>query len=335
METVASAPRTAAAKLSAPLSALIGQDLEAVERVFHGTLASARPHLSRLIHHLEHYRGKRLRPTLLLLAARACGEVTRAHHVLGAVVEMIHTATLVHDDVLDEAGVRRHAATVNAGWGNKTSILLGDYLFTHAFHLTSTLGDANACKQIGEATNRVCEGELRQTFEIGNLALGEDDYFAIIDGKTAALTSCCCRLGAVYAGADADVIERLANYGRLLGIAFQVADDLLDLVGAENAVGKTLGTDLAQQKMTLPLIHMLDRVPSAEAVRLRQILLAPGNHKLQTLRPALEETGAIVYARRRAEDCARRAAAEVEGLAESPYRDALIELSHWTVARQM
>jgi octaprenyl-diphosphate synthase len=335
MDMVATLPKRCAGKLSAPLFALIGRDLEAVERVFHETLASSRPHLSRLIQHLEHYRGKRLRPTLLLLAARACGEVTRAHHVLGAVVEMIHTATLVHDDVLDEAGVRRHAATVNAGWGNKASILLGDYLFTHAFHLTSTLGDAGACERIGEATNRVCEGELRQTFEIGNLALGEADYFDIIDGKTAALTACCCRLGAAHAGAAPDVVERLANYGRLLGVAFQVADDLLDLVGAEDAVGKTLGTDLAQQKMTLPLIHMLDRVPSAEAVRLRQILLAPGNHKLETLRPALDQTGAIAYTRRRAEDCARLAAAEVEVLAESPYRDALIELTRWAVARQM
>src|SRR5262245_56857891 len=181
---------------------LISDDLKAVERVLHDTLYSPKPHLVRLIRHLENYRGKRLRPMLLLLTAKACGDVNRSHHVLGAVVEMIHTATLVHDDVLDEAGTRRHVDTVNAGWGNKTSILLGDYLFTHAFHLTSTLGDARACELIGEATNWVCEGELLQTMESGNLALNEEEYFAIIDGKTAALTACCCRLGAIYAGAD-------------------------------------------------------------------------------------------------------------------------------------
>src|SRR5262249_60774523 len=126
-----------------------------------------------LVEPVSHYRGKRLRPALLLLVARACGRLTPAHHVLGAVVEMVHTATLVHDDVLDHATVRRHVATVNAGWGNHASVLLGDYLFTHAFHLSSTLGDVRACRLIGAATNRVCEGELHQVCEQGNLALGQ------------------------------------------------------------------------------------------------------------------------------------------------------------------
>src|SRR5690349_15663368 len=166
-------PPTAAPRPSAQLYAPIARDLEAVERIFAQTLASPRPAVNRLLQHLDHYRGKRLRPALLLLTAHACGRVTPAHHVLGAVVEMVHTATLVHDDVLDEAGLRRHVPTVNAGWGNKASILLGDYLFTHAFHLSSTIGDARACELIGEATNRVCEGELHQTLERGNLHLGE------------------------------------------------------------------------------------------------------------------------------------------------------------------
>src|SRR6185295_4800101 len=126
--------------------------------------------------------------------AHACGRVTPAHHVLGAVVEMIHTATLVHDDVLDSASLRRHMPTVNAGWGNQASILLGDYLFTHAFHLSSTIGDVRACRLIGEATNRVCEGELHQITERGNLELSEAAYFDIIEGKTAALTACCCQI---------------------------------------------------------------------------------------------------------------------------------------------
>src|SRR5262249_36558025 len=157
---------------------------------------------------------------------------------------MIHTATLVHDDVLDSATVRRHVATVNAGWGNQCSILLGDYLFTHAFHLASTLGDARACEIIGAATNHVCEGELQQVRERGNLALSEAEYFSIIDGKTAELTACCCRLGALYSGATEEVVESLAQYGRALGVAFQIADDLLDLVGEERTTGKSLGTDL-------------------------------------------------------------------------------------------
>ena len=162
---------------------------------------------------------------------------------------MIHTATLVHDDVLDEAAVRRHVATVNAAWGNHASILLGDYLFTQSFYLASTLGDARACQWIGEATNRVCEGELQQIRERGNLELTEDEYFAIIDGKTAELTSCCCRLAAIYSGMDEELVEDLAEFGRNLGIAFQIADDVLDLIGKETLAGKSLGTEVVSVRV--------------------------------------------------------------------------------------
>src|SRR5262249_28161142 len=161
------------------------------EKILRENLSSPRPGVAELMGHLGNYRGKRLRPTLLLLTARACGSVNSAHHVLAAVVEMIHTATLVHDDVLDDASIRRRAPTINASWGNQASILLGDYLFTHAFHLTSTLGQARACQVIGEATNRLCTGELHQICQRGNLNLTEEEYFDIIDGKTAELTSCC------------------------------------------------------------------------------------------------------------------------------------------------
>src|SRR5688572_9736399 len=177
----------------------VAADLEAAEHVFAAALAGYRSPVAPLVEHLSHYRGKRLRPALLLVAARACGGVVPAHHTLAAAVEMIHTATLVHDDVLDEAGVRRHVRTVNAEWGNKVAVLFGDALFTHAFHLAS-LVDGRACRVIGEATNRVCAGELRQVCERGNLHLTEAEYFAVIDGKTAALTECCGRLGGLYAG---------------------------------------------------------------------------------------------------------------------------------------
>jgi octaprenyl-diphosphate synthase len=333
--TLVAKPPKIVPKASSQFYAPIAGDLESVERVYRETLASPKAHIAKLIEHLQQYRGKRLRPMLLLLTAKACGTINHSHHILGAVVEMIHTATLVHDDVLDEAGTRRHVDTVNAGWGNKTSILLGDYLFTHAFHLTSTLGDARACEMIGEATNWVCEGELLQTLEIGNLALNEEDYFSIIDGKTAALTACCCRLGSMYAGATDVIVEQLSNYGRLLGRAFQVADDLLDLIGTEAKVGKTLGTDIVQRKMTLPLIHMFDRIPSGKADQYRKLLQAPGNHKLDNLRPVLEQTKALSYARRRAEEFARAAAAELDCLPPSQSKDVLKSLTEWVVGREM
>ena len=325
-------PTAAAFRTSAELFAPIGRDLEAVERILRQTLETSQPGVARLVSHLAHYRGKRLRPALLLLTAKACGGVNPAHHTLAAVVEMIHTATLVHDDVLDDATVRRHASTINAGWGNQASILLGDWLFTHAFHLTSSV-DARACRLIGETTNRLCAGELHQICERGNLDLSEDAYFDIIDGKTAELTACCCRLGALYAGASEETIDRLARYGRYLGLAFQIADDLLDLVGEERAVGKSLGTDLHQQKLTLPIIWHLVQAPADRADRLRRLLESPGNHKREKLAPELEAHGAIAYARGRAEDFAARAAAELACLPSSPYQIILEHLTERVVHR--
>jgi octaprenyl-diphosphate synthase len=311
----------------------VADDLELAERVFTTTLAPYRSPIAPLVHHLRHYRGKGLRPALLLLTAKACGRITPAHHTLAAVVEMIHTATLVHDDVLDEADTRRHARTVNAEWGNKVSILLGDMLFTHAFHLTSSV-DARACRLIGEATNRVCAGELRQVCERGNLHLTEADYFAVVEGKTAALTEVCGRLGALYAGATEATADRLAAFGRNLGIAFQLADDLLDLTGDETKAGKTLGTDLDQQKLTLPVIHALNKLSPAEADGLREVLRSSDPGKRARVAVALETTGSVAYARRRAEEFARNARASLDGLPRSECRTILEQIADWSVRRE-
>lgn len=317
----------------ADLFAPIARDLEEVEKVLAATLSRPRPGVGPLVAHLAHYRGKRLRPALLMLTAHACGKATPAHHTLGAVVEMIHTATLVHDDVLDSASVRRHVSTVNSLWGNQTSILLGDYLFTHAFHLTSTLGSAEACRLIGEATNRVCEGELHQVCQRGNLELTEEEYFDIVDGKTAALTACCCQLGAIFAGSSPDVVARLTAYGRGLGIAFQIADDLLDLVGEERTTGKSLGTDLEQQKLTLPLVHLLESCGSETATRVRQILAGTSGNKRDALRPLLLENGSLAYSQRRAEEITAAARAQLSCLPASPCRSLLETLTERVVHR--
>jgi octaprenyl-diphosphate synthase len=311
----------------------IVRDLDEVEGLLAQTLDSSDPAVQKLVDHLGNYRGKRLRPALLLLTAHACGRITPTHHVLAAVVEMIHTATLVHDDVLDSATVRRHVATVNAGWGNQTSILLGDYLFTHAFHLASTTGDVRACRIIGEATNRVCEGELRQVCQRGNLGLGEEEYLDIIDAKTAELTACCCRLGALFSGVSPGVVESLSRFGRCLGVAFQIADDLLDLIGEEDTTGKSLGTDLEQQKLTLPLIRLLDQASPAQATHYQELLRMPGNHKRDVFGPYLRESGALAYAHRRAEDFAAEARAELDCLPASECRSILKVLTDRVVHR--
>jgi octaprenyl-diphosphate synthase len=309
------------------LTSPIAADLVEVERILARSLENRNRRLAEVIDHVRHFRGKRLRPVLLLLTARACGRVTAAHHTLAAVVEMIHTATLVHDDILDGARVRRRAATVNAVWGVQPAVLLGDYLFTHAFHLSATVGDARACELIGAATDRVCEGELSQVLNRGNLDLTEAEYFDIIDGKTAELTACCCRLGALYAWSPADLTEGLARYGRYLGQAFQIADDLLDLVGDERTAGKSLGTDLEQGKLTLPLLHLL-----RTDVRAREVLAAPVTR--EALRPLLAGAGSLEYARGAALDLAARARHELQALPASPARAVLEVMAERAVQRE-
>ncbi len=258
------------AGLPSRVERFIGSDLLKVEQIFHNELASPNPYVADIFTHVAHFRGKRLRPMLLLLSASATGPIAESHRVLAAVVEMIHTATLVHDDVLDEAETRRHVATVNTRWNNETSVLFGDYLFTHAFHLASSLETTLACRLIGRATNIVCEGELTQIRERGNLELSEEAYLRIIDGKTAELCAVSCYLGAHYAEAEESVSKSLEQYGRALGIAFQISDDLLDILGSEDETGKSLGTDFKKQKLTLPLIRLLSQTEEPESVRLRE-----------------------------------------------------------------
>jgi octaprenyl-diphosphate synthase len=310
----------------------IAADLDEVERVLARVLKSRYAAVNSVVEHVRHYRGKRLRPALLLLTARACGKVTPAHPVLGAVVEMIHTATLVHDDILDDATTRRHVATVNSRWDNKTAVLLGDYLFTHAFHLASTV-DVRACQLIGAATNRVCEGEMCQGLARGNLDLTEENYLDLIDGKTAELIACCCQLGALYSGASTDVVQGLTRFGRCVGLAFQIADDLLDLEGEERETGKSLGTDLEQQKVTLPLIRVLRHGPAGLARRVRHLLHAPDRRQRAVLRSLLAESDCLEYTRRRAEEFAARAHRELTCVPQSPCRTVLEAIAERVVHR--
>lgn len=312
---------------------LIGRELLEVEEIYARELSSWHPYVTDVLAHLGNFRGKRLRPMLLLLAARAVGEIEHEHKVLSAVVEMIHTATLVHDDVLDEATTRRHVATVNARWNNETSVLLGDYLFTHAFHLAASLESTLACRLIGRGTNRVCEGELAQIHERGNLALTEEQYLEIIDGKTAELCALCCFLGGHFAGAPESQVEALEQFGRSLGLAFQIADDLLDVLGSEQDTGKSLGTDLKKQKLTLPLIHLLSHSDPAEARELRELLQRGDDRSLAEVERRIRDSASAGYAAQRADEHAAAARASLAGLPDSPTRRLLEELTEFAVQR--
>ncbi|MCC6126424.1 MAG: polyprenyl synthetase family protein [Pirellulales bacterium] len=333
MEQTTFAPATVPDALRA-IYAPIAAQLAEVEELLREELQSDHPFVDQLVKHGFHLGGKRLRPALVLLSGLAAGKTERAQVVLGAAVELIHTATLIHDDVLDEATLRRHLDTVNARWDNEASVLLGDYLLAHALCLTSSLGDLYAVRELSNSSRTICDGELRQIESRGKFDLREDQYVAIVGRKTAELLACCCRLGAHCAGGEAKIHAALDRYGHQLGIAFQIADDVLDLLGDEKTVGKSLGTDLAKQKFTLPLIRLLDQVSTRERPELLALLTASDNHRREALRPWFARFDAIEYARHNAEKFARRAAEELQRLPPSPARDSLAELTRFVVQRK-
>ena len=322
-------PQTALATLYGPIRG----ELADVEVRLEQELQSEHRCVDELVRHGFRIGGKRLRPALVLLSGKAAGQLSPAHTVLAAVVEMIHTATLVHDDVLDDATLRRHIDTVNARWNNETSVLLGDFLFTHAFYLASTLESTYACQVIGRATNIVCEGELRQTTQSGDLTLSEAAYLEIIEAKTAELCACCCHLGARYAGAEQAVVEALSAYGRNIGIAFQIIDDLLDMDGDELQVGKSLGTDMAKRKMTLPLIYLRDQLPPPEKQQLLELIQKPASQLSSEIEPWLGQYDAFAYSERVARGYAHRALESLNALPNSDAKSALLELTNFVLAR--
>lgn len=314
----------------------IQDDLAVVERIFDEEISSEFPFVNELCEVIRSYRGKMLRPALLLLMGKATGEVGRDHHVLAAVVELVHMATLAHDDVLDGAEERRGRPPVHAIAGNEAAVLLGDFLISHAYHLCSSLKSQHAARRMADTTNIVCEGELLQNYQRGVVDLSEEDYFEIIKRKTGALTAAACELGAYASGADEAVINAASMYGLSAGIAFQIVDDVLDLAGDQKQVGKSLGCDLSLGKMTLPAIHCLREGPPAVAARLRAALgsdeaLDPG-----LMRDLLAEAGSLAYAgdvaRQHVQTACRQLELMGEGGAEA--KSSLIALAEFIPARQ-
>jgi octaprenyl-diphosphate synthase len=321
-------------ELLARVDGVLNGHLADVESIYRAELDSANPYVRDVLLQASQFRGKRLRPMLLLLTADAAGGIRNDHLTLAAVVEMIHTATLVHDDVLDDAATRRHVATVNARWNNETSVLFGDYLFTHSFHLAASLKSTVACRLIGRSTNIICEGELTQIRERGNFELSEEAYLKIIDGKTAELCALCCRLGALFADADDAVVIAAEQYGRSLGMAFQIADDILDLIGDERQTGKSLGSDFAKQKLTLPTIRLLALADEPEAAAVRELLTRADRDAWQELRRRLLDGDAIRYARTRALEFAAAAAGSLSQLADSASRQILDDMTEFAALRR-
>lgn len=309
----------------------IADDMGEVERRLAESLRPAVPFVGELVSHATGNGGKRLRPALLFLAARAAGEVNEQHIRYALAIESIHTATLVHDDVLDEATLRRGRPSMNVLWGNEASILFGDYLLAGAYRLAASAGNMRALDIIAATAAEVCEGELMQIAEKNNLRLSEERYREIITRKTASLCATACRLGALLTGADKKVEDSLADYGRGVGVAFQIIDDCLDLTGDEREAGKSLGTDLRKGKYTLPVIHFLKTAADAEDMTLRA---ASGDLPLAELRAALESAGSIRYAFDAARREAARAQSALSAVPPSDARNSLALLADYIVARK-
>lgn len=297
--------------------------LAEVGRRFDAELASDLPAVAALVRHVSRFRGKMLRPTLLLLTARAAGGVRDEHLTLATVVEMVHMATLVHDDVLDEAELRRRGATINHLRGNEAAVLLGDYLISHSYHLCSSLADSFAARAIAATTNRVCEGELLQLDNRGNLDLDESTYLTIIERKTASLIGTSCALGARYAGADEKVVEAMNQFGLLCGMAFQVQDDVLDLVGDSARVGKSLGGDIEKGKLTLPLIHFLRTAPAEHRQLLRTLIQSNDADRSEKVRNLIAPSRSIPFAQQRADEMVLQAVEKLAVLPDSDARQAM------------
>ena len=325
---------TARQKLAA-LYAPVSAQLAAVESILQTELSSDTPFVDQLLEHSWLLGGKRMRPVLLLLSgmsiAKPENHADRELQLMGAAVEMIHTATLVHDDVLDKADVRRHQPTANAKWDNRVSVLLGDYLFTHAFHVASKSGSAAAMGKLAASSNLVCAGEMKQNFHAGNFEIDQSVYFEIISQKTAELCAAACGIGALLVGGSDTEIEQFESYGRDLGIAFQIIDDVLDLVGTQGSVGKTLGTDLFNAKATLPVIHCLETLPSDERGQFLEVLEA-GTDVAKAVE-LLQSTGSIEHARQVAKEHAQKAKAFAQSLPDNEASSALVELAQFILER--
>jgi octaprenyl-diphosphate synthase len=321
----------------------LAEELAEVETRFAAELLSDLPCVNSLVAHVERYRGKMLRPMLVLVSGMASAKdqtsLTDVHRVIATVVEMVHMATLVHDDILDEAQIRRRGSTINHLRGNEAAVMLGDYLISHAYHLCSSLPSTLPSRVIADATNTVCEGELLQLANRENWSLDEPTYFEIIRRKTASLCGTCCKLGALLSDADAPTADGLYDYGEKLGVAFQIIDDVLDLTGTQDTVGKTLGRDIDKGKLTLPLIHHL-QAAGARRTELMSVLQASnGNghgHEGQhaAIRELLIDTGSLDYANSVAAGLVQAARDSVSTLPDSPARALLLEMADAVVTRK-
>lgn len=308
------------------------RDLERMNSSLLRDLIPGTADVASLVDHVGQYRGKQLRPALVYLWGRIAGELTPAHDTVAKVVELIHLATLVHDDVLDGADRRRRVPTLNAMHGNEVPVLLGDYIYARAFHLSVNMDDLACSRLLADVTRLICQGEITQILHRFDFAWDEPRYFQVIREKTATLYSAACRLGVHYAGGSVGLAEAAFTYGDQLGVAFQIVDDCLDLDGDEEEVGKSLGTDLDKGKLTLPLLYLL-RDPE-QGPRLQRLMAQRGASHLVQLRREFDLAAAVHASLEVAQQHVDRACAMLRDLPASPEREALAAIAEFVVRRR-
>lgn len=317
-----------------PLHAVVAEDFAAVNRTIIEQLTSKVPLVETIGQYIIESGGKRLRPLLALLAARALNYTGEKHIPLATLIEFMHTSTLLHDDVVDESHMRRGKKTANDAWGNAPSVLVGDFLYARSFQMMVDVGSMRIMAILSGATCIIAEGEVLQLTNIGNPSISEADYFETILGKTAMLFEAASHSGAVLAQATPEQEHALQYYGRYLGLAFKLIDDLLDYQGDADAMGKNVGDDLAEGKPTLPLIHAMEQGTPEQAKLIRQVIRQGGLEQLDAVLEIVHATGALDYTRQRAEEMADKALEQLNTLPPSTYRDSMAQLARLAVDRK-
>lgn len=311
----------------------ITEDMRAVDAVIRKSLHSEVVLINQVADYIINSGGKRLRPALVLLSAGVFGKIETRHHKLAAVVEFIHTATLLHDDVVDESALRRGRATANTLFGNAASVLVGDFVYSRAFQMMVGVQNMRVMDILAEATNIIAEGEVLQLLNINDADISDDDYLRVIHYKTAKLFEAATRLGAVICQASTEDENAMAEYGMRLGTAFQLIDDVLDLSGNSEDIGKSLGDDIAEGKPTLPLLYAMRHGDAKQSQLIRNAIEQGGLEDFSAIIKAVEQTGALDYVRNIAKQEAELACKAIQHLPSTPQHQALIQLAEFSVSR--
>ncbi|MFQ6024834.1 MAG: octaprenyl diphosphate synthase [Acidiferrobacterales bacterium] len=317
----------------ADVRALVQEDLRAVNHEIEARLQSDVALINQLSAYIVNSGGKRLRPILVLLSSKAFNYIGRNHIQLATIIEFIHTATLLHDDVVDASEMRRGRSTANAIWGNEASVLVGDFLYSRAFEMMVEVNSMRVMEILARTTNMIAEGEVMQLLNCHDPDILEDQYITVIRSKTAKLFEAAAQLGAVIGGQNREVQTAMAAYGIHLGTAFQLIDDVLDYSRDNRTLGKNIGDDLAEGKPTLPLIHALYEGDAKQRRLLRTAIERGGLDRIDEVVVAIESTGSIAYTARKAEDEAEFAKQALVTIQDSPFKQALLDLVHFSVHR--